>query len=133
MKLLAGLGVIWNVKAPPASVIRNEQRLGTKVIEKVAAQLALNFPVEQIVGALRHEIGTARTLEQFKAQLAHYRCGEDVLPLMPCWAELRRQAARMVEKTPSLDDILICCRSTLADAVTAKLEEHVALGMPASA
>ena len=132
LKLLAGVGVIWNLKAPPASVIRNEQRLGTKVIEKVAAQLALTFPIEQIAGTLKLEVGTARKLEHVTAQLVDYRRGEDVLPSMPCWAELRRRAAKMFEKTPSLDEILTCCRSTLADAVAAKLEEQFALSGAAS-
>ncbi len=51
LKALSWLGIVWDLKSPPAAVIRNEQRLGTKVMEKVAAELAASFDVESITSA----------------------------------------------------------------------------------
>src|SRR3954454_3883451 len=36
LKALSWIGIVWGLKSPPVSVIRNEQRLGIKVIEKAA-------------------------------------------------------------------------------------------------
>ena len=35
LKALSWLGVVWDLQSPPEAVIRGEQRLGRKVIDKV--------------------------------------------------------------------------------------------------
>ena len=60
------VGIVWDLQTPPPTVVRGEQRLGRKVIEKVARQLAGAFPIERI------------------AAQAH-----ETLAKMPTWAELR--------------------------------------------
>src|ERR1700751_1302382 len=40
LKGLSFIGLVWDLKAPPKEVIRNEQRLGSRVINRVAAQVA---------------------------------------------------------------------------------------------
>src|SRR5215217_2312460 len=52
LKALSWIGIVWGLKSPPVSVIRNEQRLGTKVIEKAAAELVATFNVDRIAAAL---------------------------------------------------------------------------------
>jgi len=48
LKALSWCGVVWNLKTPPEAVLRNEQRLGTKIIERAAAELAGSFHIERI-------------------------------------------------------------------------------------
>ena len=132
LKGLAWLGLIWNLKAPPVAVIRNEQRLGTKVIEKVAAKLALSFSVERIAAALRSELSTHHKAEQLTALIADYRGGKDVLSLLPSWAELRRQASAKFQKTPSLEQIIARARIMIADALLTHLEDSLALSAATS-
>ena len=126
LKAFAAVGLIWNLKAPPASVIWNERRLGSKVIQKVAAQLASTFSAEQAATAQAIESDTANKPDQFRALLAAYRRGEDVLPSMPTWGELRRRATATFANTPSMEEIVACCRLAIADAVTIRLEERLA-------
>jgi stearoyl-CoA desaturase (Delta-9 desaturase) len=42
-------GLVWELKIPPIEVRRNEHRLGSRVIERAAAQLAGSFdPLQKI-------------------------------------------------------------------------------------
>ncbi len=37
--ILSKLGMVWDLKAPPAALLRNEHRLGARVVDRAAAQL----------------------------------------------------------------------------------------------
>ena len=52
LKLLSWLGVVWDLKTPPQAVLRNEQRLGSRVIDKAAADLVATFNIETIAASL---------------------------------------------------------------------------------
>ncbi len=43
LKALSWVGVVWNMKAPPEQVLRNEQPLGARVINRAARELAGRF------------------------------------------------------------------------------------------
>jgi stearoyl-CoA desaturase (Delta-9 desaturase) len=43
LKALSWVGVVWDLKTPPESVLRNEQRLGARVVNRAAEQLAASF------------------------------------------------------------------------------------------
>ena len=40
---LSKIGVVWDLKSPPAEVLRNEHRLGARVIDRAAAQLLARY------------------------------------------------------------------------------------------
>ena len=52
LKALSWTGLVWDLKTPPAAVRLNEYRLGSRVIERAAAQLAGSFDTELIVRAI---------------------------------------------------------------------------------
>ena len=52
LKSLSWLGVVWDLKTPPEEVLRNEQRLGSRVINRAAEQLAAQFNAERIALAV---------------------------------------------------------------------------------
>ena len=52
LKALAWLGVVWDLKMPPARVLRNEQRLGARVVARAAEQLATHFNPARIALAV---------------------------------------------------------------------------------
>src|SRR6185437_10513078 len=52
LKALSWLGLVWNLKLPPREVLRNEQRLAARVINRAAAQLAAHFNSDWIAGAV---------------------------------------------------------------------------------
>jgi stearoyl-CoA desaturase (delta-9 desaturase) len=47
------VGIVWGLKTPPEGVLRNEQRLGSRVINRSAEQLASHFNAEWIVPGYR--------------------------------------------------------------------------------
>ena len=52
LKALSFAGIVWDLKTPPAEVLRNEQRLGSRVINRAAEQLVARFNPERIALAV---------------------------------------------------------------------------------
>jgi stearoyl-CoA desaturase (delta-9 desaturase) len=59
LRILAWLGIVWDLHLPPQAVIKGEHRLGRLVIDKVAGQLAASFPINQIAHELREVLARA--------------------------------------------------------------------------
>jgi stearoyl-CoA desaturase (delta-9 desaturase) len=111
LKGLGKLGLVWDLKMPPEQVLRNEQRLGARVINRAAEELAARFNSERIalaIGATLH----AAELSALRERLAdaHHRATEILaglhLPHLPTREEFLAEARAMFAKTPSLDDIV---------------------------
>ncbi len=102
---LSWCGVVWDMKSPPQSVLRNEQRLGTKIIERSAAQLAATFPL----AAIRDFIAQAPDALATGSAAYHRsadRLGKLHMPVLPTREEIRARAKAMFAKTVSLEDIV---------------------------
>jgi stearoyl-CoA desaturase (Delta-9 desaturase) len=117
---LSWLGIVDNLKRPPEPVLRNEQRLGSRVLRRTAEQLAGRFSPECIaldIKASIHETGLsvrdALSLLQRRADLC--------LPHMPTRERLLAEAQQMFAKTPSLDDIVDRAYELLVESVGALL------------
>jgi stearoyl-CoA desaturase (Delta-9 desaturase) len=54
LRVLAWLGLVWDLHDPPQAVIKGEQRLGRIVIDKVAGQLAASFPIKSHSKCMKH-------------------------------------------------------------------------------
>ena len=52
LKVLSWLRVVWDLKAPAQIILRNEQRLGARVIDRAAAQLVASLNTDFIAGAI---------------------------------------------------------------------------------
>ena len=91
LKALSWAGIVWELGEPPVEVVRNERRLGTAVVEKVARQLAAAFPVD-----------------------LH-------LPELPTLDDVRQFAERTLARTPSLDQIAERARELILAAVAERL------------
>ncbi|HET6521796.1 MAG TPA: acyl-CoA desaturase [Geminicoccaceae bacterium] len=137
LKVLSWFGIVWDLQSPPEAVVRGEQRLGRKVIERVARQLAASFPVERIAAQthaalaqtpswaeLRSRVGVARG--QAEALLAELH-----LPHVPSAEEIRRYAEQRLARTPSLDEIVRRTRQILVESISVRLlNEAEAAGAP---
>ena len=106
LKLLSRLGIVHDLKAPPESVLRNEQRLGARTVHRAAEQLAARFDSERIARAIAQTHGR---LTEALASLPP--------PHIPSHAEILAQAKAMFAKTPSLDRIVDRGRELLLAAV----------------
>ncbi len=139
LKALAAAGLVWDLRSPPAPVVRSEQRLRRAVVERAAGQLAASFQVEHIAAQLyallaekRASLNTSidglhdelaglidswsHRLDE-KLELAHHELDEFIrsarLPDLPTLIDLRTRAADMFVDTPSMNDIVERARQIL--------------------
>jgi stearoyl-CoA desaturase (delta-9 desaturase) len=140
LKALSWLGLVWDLRSPPEDLVNNERRLGRRVVEQVALQLAETFPIDRIaaqVGAARDQVpdldDIRADLEQ-RASNARERAGElrahlaerleaVHLPHLPTRAQLRERVKQRFAHVPevSIDDVAERTRRILLEAVSGRL------------
>ena len=126
LKALSFLGVVWDLKTPPAEVCRNEHRLGSRVIERAAAQLAGSFNTDLIVGAIAAALAPpGLSAIQDKLADAHNRAADVLaslsLPQLPTRHELIARAKAMFAETPSMEAIVSRAQAVILEAIGAQL------------
>ena len=128
LKGLSFVGVVRDLKTPPAEVLRNEQRLGSRVINRAAEELVAWFNPEGIALAVSSALHSSElsalreTLDQARHQMA------DVLASLhpgkiPTRDELLAQAQAMFARTRSLDEIVDRAHQLLLGAIGLRLIE----------
>jgi stearoyl-CoA desaturase (Delta-9 desaturase) len=127
LKLLAWLGIVWDLKSPPEAVLRNEQKLGARVIDRAAADLAATFNVDAITAKVSHALAGTPSLADLHERLAaaQHKAGEILaglhLPHLPTKDEVWARASTMFVKTRSLDEIAERAHAMILHAVGARL------------
>ena len=123
--VLSWFGIVWNLKAPPEQVLRNEHRLGSRALRRTAEQLAARFNPEHIALAIRSSVHEFE-LPSVRDTLLVLRHRADLLwhrhlPNMPTRELLLTEARSMFPKTISMDDIVDGAYQLLVEAVGAFL------------
>jgi len=126
LKGLSWLRVVWDLKRPPEAVVRNEQRLGSRVIERAAQQLAGTFNADRIAAVIASALASANLVALQEQLSATQRRAADVLaglhlPHLPTRQDILAQAKAMYTSTPSLEDIADRAHALLLDAVGARI------------
>ena len=126
LRALSWTGLVWDLKMPPAQVVRNEQRLGSRVVNRAAAQLAAHFNTERIAVAITAAMEHAQLAAlQNTLVAAQHRAAEVLanvhLPHVPTRADLLAQATAMFARTPSIDEIVDRAYELMLDAIGARL------------
>src|SRR5262245_51224152 len=127
LRALSWLRLVWDLKTPPLEVLRNERRLGARVINRAAAQLAAHFNSERIALAVATALENSQ-LSALQAKLvdAQHRAAEVLahvhLPHVPPRNEMLAQAMAMFARTPSIDEIVDRAYELVLDAVGARLQ-----------
>jgi stearoyl-CoA desaturase (delta-9 desaturase) len=109
--VLSCVGVVWDLKTPPERVLRNEQRLGSRVIHRAAEQLADRFSAERVAIAITSALQDPE-LSALKHLLscAHVRASDALaamrVPHLPSREEILHEARIMFRRTPSLEEIV---------------------------
>jgi stearoyl-CoA desaturase (delta-9 desaturase) len=129
LKTLSWIGVVWDLKTPPLQVLRNEQRLGAKVIHRAAEQLAARFNSERIALAMAAALHGGQLQAVQEAMIQARRRTSDVLktfhlPHVPTREEFLTEAKAMFARTPSLDEIVDRAHELLLESVGARLAMH---------
>src|SRR5215472_15946257 len=110
LRAMSWLGIVWNLKTPPEQVLRNEQRLAARVVNRAAEQLVAHFNSERIAIAITSALHGAE-LAALRERLApaHDRATGMLATLhvsqMPTREDLSAAAKAMFARTPSLDEI----------------------------
>jgi stearoyl-CoA desaturase (delta-9 desaturase) len=123
---LSRLGIVWDLKNPTEQVMRNEQRLGARVISRAAEQLATRFDPERIALAITSALHSSE-LSVLLETLSEARChAADVLTTlhlnrMPTRNELLALAQAMFARTRSLDEIVDRAYHLLLESVGSHL------------
>jgi stearoyl-CoA desaturase (delta-9 desaturase) len=110
LKALSWFRIVWDLKTPPEAVLRNEQRLGTKVVNRAAEQLADRFNPEAIalaISAALHGPQLAAVCEKIGEAQKHTAdaWANFHVPQMPTRDQLHAEAKAMFARTPSLEEI----------------------------
>jgi stearoyl-CoA desaturase (delta-9 desaturase) len=130
LRALSWTGLVWDLKTPPEPVLRNEQRLGAKVINRAAEELAARFNSERIAAAIAAALHTPElSVLQDTLTRAHHRTSEMLktlhVPHIPSREEFVREAKAMFARTSSLDEIVDRAHELLIASVGARLTAPV--------
>jgi stearoyl-CoA desaturase (Delta-9 desaturase) len=123
---LSWLGIVWDLKSPPERVLRNEQRLGARVIDRAADQLAARFNSERIARAIEASLHASElAVLRERLQDARLRAREAQstlnLPHIPSRQELFTEAKILFARTKSLEEIIDRAYDSLLAAVGMQL------------
>jgi stearoyl-CoA desaturase (delta-9 desaturase) len=126
LKALSWIGLVWDLKSPPEAILRNEQRLGSRVIERAARQLAASFNSEWIAGAVASALGSGSlaALQQRLAAAQHQAAdilANAHLPHLPTRTECAARAKAMFARTPSVDVFVDRAYQLVLVAISARL------------
>jgi stearoyl-CoA desaturase (delta-9 desaturase) len=69
LKVLSWFRIVWDLRDPPREVVENERRLGRKVVEQVALQLAETFPTDRMAAQIRAAWDQLPGLAEIRADL----------------------------------------------------------------
>jgi stearoyl-CoA desaturase (delta-9 desaturase) len=129
LRALSWLGLVWDLRVPPKVVVRGENKLAQLVIDKVASQLAVSFPVNHIANQALEALARTPRWTELKSRLLSARVHAETfwseidLPQVPTLDEVRRYARTRLAQTPSLDDIAVSARRRLLELVHSRLVE----------
>lgn len=135
LKAMSWMGLVWDLGEPPPEVVRNERRVGTAVLERVARQLAEHFPAGTFAAQLAHaresfdahpkvlELRARLAAGQARAEEAWHELQQHLphLPQLPTVAELKARALQMYADSPSMDEIAARARQVIAERMSLEL------------
>ena len=128
LRALSWAGVVCDLKTPPERVLRNEQRLGSRVINRAAEQLANRFSSERVAIAIASALQDPE-LSALKDRLSRAHVGASDalaamhLPHLPSREEILREARLMFSRTPSLEEIVDRAYELLIASIGSRLKE----------
>src|SRR5262249_18865881 len=110
------------------AVLRNEQKLGSRVVERAARQLAASFNSERIASAVAAALeGASLSALQHRLAAPQHQAvailATTHLPHFATRAEILDKARTQSARTPSVDEIVERAHNLLLDAVGTRLRE----------
>jgi stearoyl-CoA desaturase (delta-9 desaturase) len=134
LKVLSWVGLVWDLRVPSKETVAGKRKLGRKVIEKAALEVADSFSAEKLARDLRVVWSQRpgldelchrwqRTKDDAAVQLQHRRQEVVIhlrgiyLPELPSTDELRGRISDRYIDSPCLDEIAERAREIILDKV----------------
>ncbi len=123
LKALSWIGVVWDLKTPPEAVLLNEQKLGSRVIDRAATELAGSFHLDQIAASMRAALAGTPTLAAISERVhaAQSRAADLIaglhLPHLPTREEIAERAHARFARSRSMDEIVERAHAKIVEAV----------------
>lgn len=133
LKMLSWTGLVWDLRAPPPEVVANETRLGTKVVESVARQVALSFSIDRLTEQATEAWAKTPSLQEIRGHMhdaserARARVGvwAEQIPDFPTREDVEQRIREMFADTPSLEEIAARAREMIVETIEhAILSQH---------
>jgi stearoyl-CoA desaturase (delta-9 desaturase) len=130
LKLLSWLGLVRDLRKPPAHVLRGERRLPRALVERVAERLAGHFPVDRIIEQMYQSWPRGLSLEALHERKrrawaeAEALLNEFEIPALPSFDDVRGQAARMFSNKPSIEPVVARTHRIVVERVLTRLMEE---------
>jgi stearoyl-CoA desaturase (delta-9 desaturase) len=129
---LEKLGIVWDLRQPPKSILAGEKAPSAAIIDKVAQHIASTVNVDALVTRVQARWAEqGRRIEELRAELRHraqqMRADAEAylheleLPELPSVEELRAKARKKFANTPSLDVAVERAQDIIRHAVSRQL------------
>lgn len=129
LKALSWVGLVWDLREPPAEVVRNERPLGRRALEQAAQRLADRYDSGTLAKRAQEALARNGRWEELRAwyregrESLSTRIREMELPEVPSFDDLWRDARRVYASSPSLEDVVTRARELLHERVAERLAE----------
>lgn len=120
---LAAVGLVWDMKTPPAHVLAGQRSLSAELKERVAVLLASNYSTDKIVERMKArwaEAHPGQAWDDWRKRAGDW-VGAHVPSHLPTLDELKRLAQRKFARSPAMDEIIARARELLEQNVLARL------------
>jgi stearoyl-CoA desaturase (delta-9 desaturase) len=124
---LSKLGIVWDLKSPPEAVLKNEHKLGSRVVNKAAADVVATFNVEQIAQRINATLASLPHAADLRARLAdaQHRAADVLASLpsahLPTREDVSAAATRILARTPSIDEVIDRAHQLLLEKVSRRI------------
>jgi stearoyl-CoA desaturase (delta-9 desaturase) len=126
LRLLAGVGVVRDLKQPPEAVLRNQRLPSARAVHRAAMHIAAHFKPDQAAAKIRASVqpvdlsALAESLVQARDQAAEALAGLH-LPHLPAQADFVREARRLAAAANAVDAVVERARELFWNAVAEHL------------
>ncbi len=126
LKAMSWVGLVWDLRDPPKAIVEGEQRLGRKVVERVAEEVAGSFQIEQIAREVQEAWASnledlreraQKTRENAAAQLRDLQ-----IPHVPTMEQIRARLKERYMENPSLDIIAERAQEIMLERLSSALQ-----------
>ncbi|NNC24200.1 acyl-CoA desaturase [Salinisphaera sp. USBA-960] len=129
---LSKLGIVWDLRQPPQTILANEKAPTQKVIDKCAVYIADGFSVEHISATVRQRWEGSHVLDDLRYKAVHKwsdaeaYIAEMELPGLPNFEQLRNRAhSKFKLRHSGLEHAIERARELLHEAVAYRLLERL--------